>query len=485
MNYNNLCLNCFCEKQPNEHKCSKCGFSVSNFNDYGNCLPLGTLLNGNYIVGVPLGVGGFGITYKCFDIKVGGICAVKEFMPSNTAFRSKGKLNIIVNESRADLFKYGIKRFREEADMLRNFHHVNIIDVYDSFSANGTAYYVMEYCDGVDLRRYTKSFAKKLDPQSIISLLGQCLDALGEVHRQGVLHRDIAPDNIFVTGSNRVKLLDFGSARYEMEQNERNLSMIVKAGYAPTEQYGTSIKQGPYTDIYSLGATFYHILSGKAPEPSVNRVTNDMIIPLRQLRPDLPDRITYAIDKAMSMNINDRFQNVNEMKTVLGYTAVAKTNVVQRPQTDRRQIQDIANKHKTNHQNEIHIARQPVSEIEKLRFGAELLDWLIYAVVYFCPVLLLMYVYEYMSGAAILAAIICFLIFKFIVDCAFEMSPLKATPGKCICGIYVGDAYGRRISAGMTIKRNFLKTAGSITAFIGKSNIPVHDAITKSKIYMR
>ncbi len=484
MQYNNLCANCFREKQPNEIKCSVCGFSRAAYKPSGNCLAPGTLLRQNYIVGLPLGIGGFGITYKCFDISVGGICAVKEFMPNKAVYRGNARPQIQVLPEKVNLFQYGIKRFREEAEILKQFNHKSIVNVYDSFSANGTAYYVMEYCDGVDFRKYTNGFRRVLTADEAMNYMRQMLEALKVIHSHGVLHRDIAPDNIYITKSKHIMILDFGSARYEIEQNERNLSMIVKAGYAPVEQYGTSVKQGAYSDIYSLGATFYHLLAGKPPVQSIDRISNDTLVPIRKIRPDLPARLTGAIDKAMAVQIRDRFPNVNQMYRYIYSPSDAPVKAPKPPTVAMAQAKPKkkVKKKTAKHSHSKH--SHSMSKITKQRWLAASIDLTLYGLIYLIAAAAVLYLGEFMSLAAALICAVMFPLFVFVMDCLFEVSPLKVTPGKYMCGIYVGDIYGRRISVLKTLQRNILKFPGSISMLLNGEK-PIHDRITNSKIYFK
>ncbi|MBQ4159470.1 MAG: serine/threonine protein kinase, partial [Clostridia bacterium] len=313
MNYNNLCYRCFFEKPIADRPCPKCGYKHTPAAVSPNCLLPGTLLHGRYIVGVALGVGGFGITYKCLDTKIGGVCAIKEYFPANFAVRSTATKFVSVSEQNLERYNRVMKRFVEESRLLRKLQHPNVISTYDSFFENNTAYYVMEYCDGIDLRRYTSNFSKKLDYAEGMNLLFQIMNGLEYVHAKGILHRDIAPDNIYVTKGNSIKILDFGSARSEMDQYNRELSVIIKVGYAPIEQYGGRGKQGPYTDIYALGATFYHLFTSRMPVESTQRVAEDTLTPFSRLRPDLPDNLKYCIEKAMELTTAKRIANIAEM----------------------------------------------------------------------------------------------------------------------------------------------------------------------------
>ncbi|MCD7778086.1 MAG: serine/threonine protein kinase, partial [Clostridiales bacterium] len=175
----------------------------------------------------------------------------------------------------------------------------------------------MEYCSGIDLRKYTNDFKNRLNYDNGMNIMFQVMNGLEYIHSKGILHRDIAPDNIYVTKSGHVKIFDFGAARKEGDQLRRNLSIIVKAGYAPIEQYGKQ-KQGSYTDIYALGASFYNLFTGRIPEESTKRVMEDPLIPFSQLRPDLPDKLKYCIERCMAVRISDRVKSVAEMRQILG-----------------------------------------------------------------------------------------------------------------------------------------------------------------------
>ncbi|MCD8159203.1 MAG: serine/threonine protein kinase [Clostridiales bacterium] len=310
MNYNSLCFKCFSEKPSANVPCPKYGHMNQTPQISRSCLRAGTLLNHRYIVGVALGIGGFGITYRCFDMKIGGICAVKEFFPGHMGVRnvSANDYNskvVTISQQDSEKYHYIMNRFVQEAELLRTLDHKNIIKVYDCFSENNTAYYVMEYCSGIDLRKYTNDFKNRLNYDNGMNIMFQVMNGLEYIHSKDILHRDIAPDNIYVTKSGHVKILDFGAARQEGDQLRKNLSIIVKAGYAPIEQYGKQ-KQGSYTDIYALGASFYHLFTGRIPEESTKRVMEDPLIPFSQLRPDLPDKLKYCIERCMAVRISDR-----------------------------------------------------------------------------------------------------------------------------------------------------------------------------------
>jgi len=337
VNAKNLCYSCFCEKNRADEPCPRCGHINTPNSESPNCLNPGIQLNnGRYILGKTLGVGGFGITYKCLDTQMGVVCAIKEYFPVTFAIRNDGEINVTVPEQKSEKYAKVMDRFVEEANLVKSFHHKNIISIHDNFFENNTAYYVMEYCDGIDLRKYTNNFARRLGYDEGINILYQVLNGLEYIHARGILHRDISPDNIYITKGNIVKILDFGSARSEMDQYNRELSVIVKVGYAPIEQYGGREKQGPYTDIYALGATFYHLFTSHIPIESTQRVAGEPMQSISALRPDLPENLRYCIDKSMELFRANRIKDIPEMKRILGFN---NESVRKSPQPGNTQTQ--------------------------------------------------------------------------------------------------------------------------------------------------
>ena len=237
----------------------------------------GSRLGNRYIIGRSLGEGGFGITYIGFDERLSRRVAIKEYYPSGAANRNNSVDNtIVVTQSRQDIFRRGKSNFIEEARAVARFtNEEGIVDVYDSFEANNTAYIIMEYLEGITLKQYlNRNGTMKAD--SLISLMMPVMKSLKTMHDQKIIHRDISPDNIMYTSSGKLKLMDFGSARY-FANEERELSVILKHGYAPEEQYRSNSKQGPYTDVYSLCATIYACITGRPPADSIERIINDRV----------------------------------------------------------------------------------------------------------------------------------------------------------------------------------------------------------------
>ena len=248
-------------------------------NKYPLALAAGTVLAGQYIVERVLGQGGFGITYAATDHKTGKRVAVKEFFPDAMATRVDHSTVMPFSGERGESFDYGKKCFLQEAETLAQFiGNENIVRIYSYFEENGTAYFVMEYVEGVGFDAYIKEHGGRVDFEDCCRILVPIMDALGAVHEKGIVHRDISPDNICITKDGGIKLLDFGAARYSLGDKSRSLDVVLKHGFAPKEQYTRRGKQGPFTDVYALGATFYYALTGKRPPDSVERMDEDELV---------------------------------------------------------------------------------------------------------------------------------------------------------------------------------------------------------------
>ena len=482
MAYENLCFSCFCEKPIIDRPCPKCGDNTGPNNIPKNCLTPGTVLNNRYVVGKPIGVGGFGITYKCLDLQIGGVCAVKEYLPSNMAGRNRPDVNVYVQEGNLEKFNKMMRSFANEANLLQTFSHKNVITCYDSFFENNTAYYVMEYCDGIDLRRYTQNFSRKLECEEGLNILKQVMSGLEYIHSKGILHRDIKPDNIYITSNKTVKILDFGSARNEMEQYKKELSAIVTVGYAPIEQYGGRGVQGHYTDVYALGATFYHLFTGQMPMESTQRVSEDKLEPFSSLRPDLPDNLKFCIERCMVLSKNSRIQDIGEMRRILetvNPTPVSNSNIQYNGQQIKQQSytsqQYFVPKKPSVPVSPSGIRRAVLSE----RICANLLDNAIYGLVY-----LLMLVPLFVSGqtAAAVVGIFMYPLFVFGVSSAFEIISGK-TIGKMIMGQGLLDSSFQKPDSNMIFKRNFIKMLGVILLLFANGDVLPVDTRTNTIVY--
>lgn len=283
-------------------------------------LPLGSVLSGQYVVEKVLGQGGFGITYRAKDHKTGGCVAVKEFFPDTMATRTNTTVVPYTGE-RGEDYAYGKECFIEEAKTLAQFiGNENIVRIYNYFEENGTAYFVMDYVEGISLEEYIKQQGGNLSFEETFRLLSPIMDALAIVHSRGIIHRDVTPDNILITNDGKVKLLDFGAARYSLGDKSQSLDVVLKHGFAPKEQYVRRGKQGPFTDIYALGATFYYALTGKRPPDSVERMDQDNLVAPSRLGIHIPEEAEKAILTALSIQPRDRFQSIETFKGTMMFS---------------------------------------------------------------------------------------------------------------------------------------------------------------------
>jgi serine/threonine protein kinase len=279
----------------------------------------GIELNNRYKIEEVLGHGGFGITYSALDKILNVKVAIKEYLPRQLATRAEGqtKVSIFTGESRKH-YEYGLKKFLEEAQSIAQFsHHPNIVSARDYFETNNTAYMVMEYIEGVTLIEYLEQIGGRIPFEEAKAIMMPVMDALREVHSVGLLHRDISPDNIYITTTGQVKVLDFGAARYYAGEQSKSLSVILKPGYAPEEQYRSSGKQGTWTDVYATGATIYRLVSGKTPPEALDRKEEDTLEPPSQLGISLPVDAEKALLKALAVSAVQRFQTMGEFQNAL------------------------------------------------------------------------------------------------------------------------------------------------------------------------
>ena len=279
-----------------------------------HCLRKGTRLIGRYTIEGVLGQGGFGITYLGMDELHEKPVAIKEFFPQGIVTRNIEYQDTVtvtfVGEK--DNYEKGKERFLKEARTMAKFSKdEGIVKALDFFEINNTAYIVMEYLEGVTLKQYLVE-NKRIDAEDLVELLVPLIESLDEIHSQGLIHRDISPDNIMVLPDGRIKLMDFGAARDYTEFGEKSLSIVLKPGYAPPEQYQTHGVQGPWTDIYALCATMYKCITGENPPDAIERVMDDHLKKISAFGIPVLPQIEEAIIKGMSVAANDRYQNVGD-----------------------------------------------------------------------------------------------------------------------------------------------------------------------------
>ena len=287
-------------------------------NNFPLALPEKTVLAGQFIIQKVLGQGGFGITYEAIDHKNGDRVAVKEFFPDSLATRTDQITVTPFTGDRGENFKYGKSCFLQEAETLAEFIGTeNIVRVRSYFEENGTAYFVMDYVEGIAFDRYIKEKGGRISYEEAERILIPVIDALGIVHAKGIVHRDVTPDNVFITNDGTVKLLDFGAARYSLGDRSRSLDIILKHGFAPMEQYTRHGRQGAFTDVYSIAATFYFAITGRRPPDAVERMEEDIIIPPSNLGVGISSQKEDVLLKALSTRPADRYQSMPEFKAAL------------------------------------------------------------------------------------------------------------------------------------------------------------------------
>ncbi len=301
------CMGCMENIEDEVLQCPHCGFMQNNQNVQG-LLQTGTILQNRYIVGRSIGNGGFGVTYIGLDAQLKRKIAIKEFFPRKTSARMKDGLCVVAPSIECQqAFNRGLEQFLNEAKHLARLSHIQgIVYIYNFFQENGTGYIIMEYLEGQDLRNLLHQHNEKLPFDEAKELILSVLYILKNVHMNGILHRDIAPDNVFITEDKIVKLIDFGAARHAVRQPSEETDILLKVGYAPVEQYYVDGKQGAWTDMYEVGALFYRMLTGVKPMPSIERAKKDMLQLPSELGVKLPDYAEAAI--MTSLNIDSRYR---------------------------------------------------------------------------------------------------------------------------------------------------------------------------------
>lgn len=279
-----------------------------------HCLRKGTRLIGRYTIERVLGQGGFGITYLGIDELHEKKVAIKEFFPQGIVTRNIEYEDAVtvtfVGEK--DNYNKGKEKFLKEARIMARFSKdEGIVKAQDFFEINNTAYIVMEYLEGITLKQYLRE-NERIEPEELLELFVPLIESLDEIHSQGLIHRDISPDNIMVLLGGKIKLMDFGAARDYTDFGEKSLSLILKPGYAPPEQYQTHGVQGPWTDIYALCATMYKCLTGENPPDAIERVMDDNLKEISEFGIPVSKQMEETIIKGMSISARNRYQNIEE-----------------------------------------------------------------------------------------------------------------------------------------------------------------------------
>ena len=278
----------------------------------------GTVLNNKYLIGNALGEGGFGITYIGRDLTLDVRVAVKEYYPSGYVNRNNTVNNSITldTEKQRQFFQKGKDRFLQEARSLARLSDENgVVLVRDYFENCGTAYIVMEYLDGITLQQYLRQH-RTMEAESVFRMMLPMISALERMHNAHIIHRDISPDNIMYLRDGSLKLMDFGSARY-FTNGEKDMSVMIKQGYAPEEQYRRNGDQGPWTDVYGLCATIYKCITGEIPEDSLTRAHDDTLQKPSELGISIDPQLEATLMYGLAVHQSDRCQSMTELKRLI------------------------------------------------------------------------------------------------------------------------------------------------------------------------
>ena len=307
------CMGCMEQYEDEFDVCPYCGYLEGTKPEQALHMEPGSILQERFIVGKSIGYGGFGVTYIGWDALLEHKVAIKEYLPSEFSTRMPGVTQVTVfNGDKSEQFRDGLRQFVQEAKKLAKFNNVEgIVKIYDSFEENNTAYIVMEYLEGETLAQRLER-EKTIDPDEAIAMLTPVIESLEKVHEQGIIHRDIAPDNLFITKNGGVKVIDFGAARFATTSHSRSLTVIIKPGYSPEEQYRSRKEQGGYTDVYAIGATLYKMITGITPPDALERYAmaesknKDILEPISKHCKEIDQNQENAILNALNIRIDDR-----------------------------------------------------------------------------------------------------------------------------------------------------------------------------------
>ncbi|MCR4599300.1 MAG: PASTA domain-containing protein [Acetatifactor sp.] len=321
-----LCMGCM-ESYGDEYGvCPHCGYVENSEPEEANQLRPGTILHNKYVAGKAIGHGAFGVTYLGYDAELDRKVAIKEYMPGEFSNRVPGDDKVIVYEGdKREQFESGLEKFADEARRLAMFQDKEgIVQIYDCFQENNTAYLVMEYLEGITAKAKVRQDGK-MSLEEALGVIMPILRSLKEVNAAGILHRDIAPDNIMLTKDGGAKLIDFGASRFATTGHSRSLTVLIKQGYAPVEQYNGRGDQGTWTDVYGLAATFYFLLTGKTPQDAMERKGNDRLKPPSKEGAEVKKNVDVAIMNAMNLGIEYRTKTMEDFeKELLSIEEVAR-----------------------------------------------------------------------------------------------------------------------------------------------------------------
>jgi len=321
-----FCYGCMRPKQQSP-VCEHCGHDERQPN-MKHQLPVGTVLNNQYILGKVLGQGGFGITYIGWDRHLDMPVAIKEYFPNGIVYRNIAAGPNVEFYSQEDqhVFLKHKDRFMREARTLAQLASLpEIVQVKTFFEANNTAYIVMEFVEGITLKNYIKRLGRPLTVSEMMQIMGPVLRGLSRVHEKNLIHRDISPDNIMLQHDGTVKLIDFGTVRYMNDlQRSKSTESVLKPGFAPMEQYNTQGNIGTWTDVYAVCATIHYCLSGRLPADAPSRIESGEKLTILESISGIPKSLIQVLEKGMKIRVNERIQTITELEQKLYNPAMAK-----------------------------------------------------------------------------------------------------------------------------------------------------------------
>lgn len=313
-----LCMGCMESIDEEIKVCPHCGYEEGTPPLEAYHIAPGTVLRERYVIGRVIGFGGFGVTYLCYDKTLEKRIAIKEYLPGEFSTRMPNQTKVtIYSGDKEEQYLTGREKFIDEAVRLAKFQKVpEVVHVYDCFEENETAYIVMEYLEGETLKSRLERDGT-MSVEQALPIIFDVLHALEAVHEEGILHRDIAPDNIYITKEGQVKLLDFGAARFATTTHSRSLTVLIKPGFAPEEQYRSRGDQGTWTDVYAVAATFYKMITGIVPEDALERAVKDSVKPPSKLGVRIGPNTENALMNAMNVKIEGRTQTAKQFEEEL------------------------------------------------------------------------------------------------------------------------------------------------------------------------
>lgn len=315
-----FCYHCMTQiREEKLHICPNCGKSLTADPVSDRYLKPGTVLQNKFIIGYPIGSGGFGNTYIGWNRLLLRKVAVKEFFPEQYIRRTGDNMTVsLMAENLKPRFERGLQQFLEEARNVAALQDIKgVVEISNFFEENGTGYIVMEYLEGMDVKTILQKSGGRKEYEWCRRIILTLLHTLREIHKRGVLHRDIAPDNLFVTDEGVIKLIDFGAARHSDVLADMRAEVVLKEGYAPIEQYSRGAPQGPYTDIYAVAALFYRMLTGQKPIPAKERLGHDTLITPSEMGVTLPEQAEMAIMVCLNIQPQYRLQSADEFMEAL------------------------------------------------------------------------------------------------------------------------------------------------------------------------